>query len=156
MGEGFSQARMAGGGGLFPARRRAGARGGLKAALAFAVVVAAGPAAALMPPYVYENARRDAVSVIVLRVQTVTTPAGGYGACRVKGVVRKVERGAAFRPGTAVALEVPCLRAGAQPPLGGTIYQPVDTLVKAKYGRAWLDAEGHVVVSQYEQLKQLP
>lgn len=154
MDEGFSQARMAGGGGLFPAR--ASVRRSLAAALAFAVVLAAGPAAALMPPYVYENARRDAASVIVLKVKTVTTPAGGYGACRVKGVVRKVERGTALRPGMAVEFDVPCLKAGAQPPLGGTIYQPVDTLVKSRYGRAWLDAEGHVVVSQYEQLQQLP
>ncbi|MDQ0506409.1 hypothetical protein [Xanthobacter agilis] len=124
--------------------------------MAVLATLAAGPAFALMPPYVYENARRDAASIIVLRVKTVTTPAGGYGVCLVKGVVRRVERGSTFKPGMAVALDVPCMKAGAQPPPGGTIYQQVDKLVVSKYGRAWLDAEGHVVVSQYEQLTQLP
>ncbi|MFG1404084.1 hypothetical protein [Xanthobacter sediminis] len=108
-----------------------------------------------MPPYVYENARRDAASVVVLRVRTVTTPAGGYGACRVSGVVRKVERGT-LRPGQALMFDVPCAKPGAQPPLGGTMYQPVAALVRAPYGRAWLDAGGHVVLSQYERLQQLP
>lgn len=119
------------------------------------LALGAGPAAALMPPYVYENARRDAASVVVLRVRKVTTPAGGYGACRVSGVVRKVERGP-LRPGMVLRLDVPCVKPGAQPPLGGTIYQPVAALVRAPYGRAWLDAGGLVVLSQYEQLRQLP
>lgn len=120
------------------------------------MVCVASPAWALMPPYVYENARRDAASVVVVRVITVTTPAGGYGVCQVNGVVRRVERGAAYKPGMALMLDVPCVKAGAQPPLGGTIYQPVETLAKSRYGRAWLNTQGQIVVSQYQQVTALP
>lgn len=116
----------------------------------------AGPAAALMPPYVYENARRDAASVIVLEVQAVTPPAEGYGACRVEGVVRQVERGTALQPGGRVTLDVPCVQPGAQPPIGGTIYQSVPTLAASRFGRAWLNGAGEVVLSQYQVLTQLP
>ncbi|MFG1479850.1 hypothetical protein V5F53_14510 [Xanthobacter sp. V4C-4] len=119
-------------------------------------LLASGPAAALMPPYVYENARRDAASVIVIEVRTVMPPSTPFGACRVEGRVAKVERGAAFKPGGAVALAVPCVQPGAQPPLGGTIYQPVPSLSASRYGRAWLDAAGQIVQSQYQQLERLP
>ncbi len=114
------------------------------------------PAAALMPPYVYENARRDAASVIVLEVQAVTPPAEGYGACRVTGVVRQVERGTALQPGGRVTLDVPCVQPGAQPPIGGTIYQSVPTLAASRFGRAWLNGAGEVVLSLYQVLTQLP
>lgn len=125
-------------------------------AVAAAGALAAGPAAALMPPYVYENARRDAASVIVLEVKAVTPPGGGYGNCGVDGVVRAVERGTAFKPGDAVRIGVPCVEPGAQPPLGGTMYQAVGTLSASKYGRAWLGPDGQVVFSQYQQLQELP
>lgn len=114
------------------------------------------PAAALMPPYVYENARRDAASVIVLEVQAVTPPAEGYGACRVAGVVRQVERGTSLQPGARVELGVPCVQPGVQPPIGGTIYQSVPTLAASRFGRAWLDGAGEVVLSQYQVLARLP
>jgi hypothetical protein len=105
-----------------------------------------------MPPYVYEAARRDAASVIVIAVQKVTPPRESFGACTVAGTVARVERGTAYKPGQAVSITVPCAGPGASPPLGGTIWQPVDTLAKSRFGRAYLDAAGQVVLSQYEQL----
>lgn len=152
-------AQVGTGAGVARMRRTGRARGaGLAVALGvpFGLAFAAGPAAALMPPYVYENARRDAASIIVLELDKVTPPGAGYGECRVEGVVRVVERGTTFRLGDAARIDVPCVKPGAQPPLGGTIYQPVEALSASKYGRAWLDAEGRVVLSQYEQLKALP
>lgn len=134
-----------------PGARRLPLRG---AGLLVAALLAAwsGPAAALMPPYVYEAARRDAASVIVIAVQKVTPPRESFGACTVAGTVARVERGAAYKPGQAVSITVPCAGPGASPPLGGTIWQPVDTLAKSRFGRAYLDAAGQVVLSQYEQL----
>ncbi|MFG1343573.1 hypothetical protein V5F59_01655 [Xanthobacter autotrophicus DSM 431] len=116
----------------------------------------AGPALALMPPYVYETARREAKSIIVIEVSKVDTPRREFGTCTVAGTVKVVERGEAFRPGQTVQLAVPCERQGASPPLGGTIYQQMEKLAQSRFGRAWLDAEGKVVVSQYEQLAALP
>ncbi|MFG1373711.1 hypothetical protein V5F32_16170 [Xanthobacter oligotrophicus] len=143
--------------------RGAGGAGGRRGAwrragLLVAVLVAgwSGPAAALMPPYVYEAARRDAASVIVITVQKVTPPQESFGACTVTGAVVRVERGNAHKPGQAVTIAVPCARPGASPPIGGTIWQPLDTLAKSHFGRAYLDAAGQVVLSQYEQLAAAP
>ncbi|MDI4663850.1 hypothetical protein K9U40_05845 [Xanthobacter autotrophicus] len=129
-----------------------------RAGLLVAALVAgwSGPAAALMPPYVYEGARRDAASVIVIAVQKVKPPQESFGACMVTGTVARVERGTAYRPGQAVTIAVPCARPGAAPPIGGTIWQPVDRLEKSRFGRAFLDAAGQVVLSQYEPLAAAP
>lgn len=140
-----------------------GGRGRAQASLRRAGLVVAAlvagwstPAAALMPPYVYEAARRDAASVIVIAVQKVMSPQESFGACTVTGTVARVERGTAYKQGQAVKIAVPCARPGASPPLGGTIWQPVERLEKSRFGRAYLDAAGQVVLSQYEQLAAAP
>lgn len=115
-----------------------------------------GPAAALMPPYVYEEARRDAASVIVIEVHGVKPPQESFGACTVAGTVTRVERGTTYNKGQSVTIAVPCARPGARPPIGGTIWQPVESLEKSRFGRAYLDAAGQVVLSQYEQLATAP
>lgn len=115
-----------------------------------------GPALALMPPYVYEAARRDAKSVVVIAVDAVKTPRIEFGTCTVGGTVRAVERGDTYKVGQSVEIAVPCATKDASPPLGGTIYQQMETLQKSKFGRAYLDADGKVVLSQYEQLPALP
>lgn len=138
--------------------------GGFSAATGFvraviaAVMVAglAAPAQALLAPQYYEQARREAASVIVIAVSAVTPPSEGYGACQVKGQVQAVERGAAYAVGQDVTLAVPCRKAGAQPPLGGTIYQDVDALSATPFARAYLDAQGALALSQYEMLKPWP
>ena len=125
-------------------------------ALAAAVLLGSVPAWALLAPQYYEQARREAMSVLLLAVEKTVPPASGFGACQVTGTVRAVERGTAYAPGQAITLEVPCVAPGAQPPLGGTIYQPIARLTAAPYGRAYLDAGGAVVLSQYEPLDTLP
>ncbi|QRG07366.1 hypothetical protein EZH22_02835 [Xanthobacter dioxanivorans] len=133
--------------------------GGRIARLAMAPVLLGAlalPAHALMPPYVYENARADAKSVIVIAVEKVDAPRREFGTCTVSGTVKVVERGTAFTAGQKVEIAVSCARKDASPPLGGTIYQQQETLVKSKFGRAWLDADGKVVLSQYEQLAAVP
>lgn len=126
-------------------------------ALAVAALLAGAlPAFALMPPYVYESARNEAKSVIVLAVDGVAVTPRMFGTCTVSGTVKVVERGTAFGLGQKVELAVPCAKPDASPPLGGTIYQEVARLKAAKFGRAYLDAEGKVSVSQYYPLDALP
>ncbi|MFG1399352.1 hypothetical protein [Roseixanthobacter pseudopolyaromaticivorans] len=132
---------------------------GLCAALAIAAAVLLGlalPAQALLAPHYYEQARKEAASVIVIAVRAVTPPSSAYGACQVHGRVQAVERGAAYAVGQDVSLAVPCRTAGAQPPLGGMIYQDVDALRATPFGRAYLDAQGALALSQYEPLKTWP
>lgn len=140
-------------------RRQAGFRARRRHALAFApalLLATLAPARALMPPYVYESARNEAKSVIVIEVSGVAVTPRQFGNCTVSGTVRAVERGTAFTTGQKVEIAVPCARPGADPPLGGTIYQSVVKLQTAKFGRAYLDAEGKVVLSQYYPLDALP
>ena len=125
------------------------------------LVIAAGAlwsqgASALMPPYVYESARDNAASVILLTVEKVTPPRRSFGSCTVDGTVARVERGTTYQVGQKVSIGVPCARPDASPPIGGTIYQDIGTLTASKFGRAYLDAEGKVTLSQYEQLSALP
>ncbi|HQS09652.1 MAG: hypothetical protein B7Y12_11150 [Rhizobiales bacterium 24-66-13] len=128
---------------------RTGIAAAMVAGLAF-------PAQALLAPHYYEQARREAASVIVIAVRAVTSPSEGFGTCRVTGQVKAVERGAAHAVGQDITLAVPCRKAGAQPPLGGTIYQDVDALRATPFGRAYLDAQGALALSQYEMLKTWP
>lgn len=134
---------------------------GMRARLAAAVLCLALPALApdahaLLAPQYYEQARREAASVIVLEVNAVTLPEEAYGLCQVTGTVRRVERGSAFEVGQAARIGVPCATPDARPPLGGTIYQETARLKAAPYGRAYLDAAGGLALSQYEMLDALP
>lgn len=111
---------------------------------------------ALLAPQYYEQARREAPNVVVISIKAVTPPTGGYGDCTVAGEVRRVERGSLFRDVQAVTIGVPCVTPGAQPPLGGTIYQGFGTLSQAPFGRAYLDDKGVLMLSQFEPLAALP
>ncbi|BAF86231.1 hypothetical protein AZC_0233 [Azorhizobium caulinodans ORS 571] len=128
------------------------------AGMVSAVVVAGlvTPAQALLPPKYYDQARRQAANIIVLEVAAVAEPAEPFGTCAVSGHVRKVERGKLYAPGAAVTVGVPCRKPGAQPPLGGTIYADVGALRAATYGRAYLDARGNLLLSQYQMLATAP
>ncbi len=133
----------------------------MRAAVAAAVLCLALPALApdahaLLAPQYYEQARREAASVIVLEVNAVTPPEAAFGLCQVAGIVRAVERGSAFAVGQAATVGVPCATPEARPPLGGTIYQETARLKAAPYGRAYLDAAGGLALSQYEMLDALP
>lgn len=128
-----------------------------RAAFAAAVLlVGAPPAFALMSPQVYATARDGAKSVIVLAVEGVTLTPRAFGTCAVTGTVKVVERGEAYTVGQKVTLDVPCAKPDALPPIGGTIYQETDKLQASKFGRAYLDAEGKLVLSQYYRLEALP
>lgn len=116
----------------------------------------AAPAWALMSPQVYASAREGAKSVIIVAVEGVTLTPRAFGTCAVAGTVKVVERGEAYTVGQKVTLDVPCAKPNALPPLGGTIYQETEKLQAAKFGRAYLDADGKLVLSQYERLEAAP
>ena len=112
------------------------------------------PALAMMPPYVYAEARDNAVSVLVFEVNQVLPPPGNMGNCVVEGTVLTVERGTAYSAGDAIKLSVNCLGEYTEDvPVGGTIWQDTEELAESKFGRAYLDGAGGVVLDQYEQLE---
>ena len=121
--------------------------------LAAALLLIATPANAAMAPEVYEAARNDATDVIVVAIAGVTAPEGSdWGECTVIGTVLRVERGARYKPGDPVALAVDCAERDAQYPDGGALYQEMQSLLASTYGRAFLDAEGWITLSQYDQM----
>ena len=76
-----------------------------------AMATMAAPAMAReLPPWVYEQAREGAGTVVVLRVTSVTAlpPGQPRGACTLQGDVEAVERGA-VAIGQEVTLAVPCI-----------------------------------------------
>ncbi len=123
---------------------------GLSVVLCGALIL---PASAMMPPYVYEDARTNAADIVVIEVQSVTTPIT-FGECEVRGVVHGVERGTRYEVGNPITLAVDCLTDwGSEGPItGGTIWQDSEEMKSSAYGRAFLDETGAVSYSQYEQL----
>lgn len=85
-------------------------------ALAASLAVAPGPAAAELPPQVYQQARDSAGSVVVLRVQRVRRlpPGETQGTCALTGVITDVERGSA-REGQTVVVAIPCISPAWEP-----------------------------------------
>lgn len=124
------------------------------ALLGLALTVA--PAGALMAPEYYERARKNAADVIVLKVTGVTAPEASFGNCTVQGTVAKVERGSHYAPGSAMSVEVPCRKPGAQVPLGPVLYNAVTVLESYPFARAYLQEDGRLSLYQYHPLKTLP
>jgi hypothetical protein len=113
--------------------------------------------AALEPRY-YEEARQNADSVVVVRVERV---AGlpfwrGYGDCRVTGRIEAVERGSRYAIGERIVIATPCHRAGAEMPTGGVQYKEHGELRRSRWGRAWLEADGSLALYQYDILAAAP
>lgn len=119
---------------------------------ALVLALFAGAAQAALHPKYYEEGRRSAPNVIVLKVSRVEPPKGPLGDCQVHGEVEAVERGKRYEVGQAITVGVPCVRPGAETPSSGVLYQDSRTVSAAKRGRAFLDAAGRVVMSQYELL----
>lgn len=111
---------------------------------------------ALLPPYIYEGARANAVNVLILAVEKVALPRYPYGSCTVEASVAKVERGSTYAVGQKVSFAVPCAKENSLPPIGGTIYQAAERLRDSKFGRIFLNADGKVTLSQYEILEAMP
>jgi hypothetical protein len=132
-------------------------RGGTIAVAMGAMLISTGAMALLAPEY-YQKARETAPDVVVVKVAQVGVPpeAAGFGNCPVAGTVAKVERGTRYSAGAAITIDVPCRKPGAQPMPGPALWTDFDALRTAPYGRAFLEANGKLALSQYEMLATLP
>ena len=97
-------------------------------------------AAAELPPYVYEQARERAQSVLVIAVSHVERLPRGVlqGGCVITGVVEAVERGAAHTVGQTVSVSVPCIDDDWEPRAGPFPGYDENRLERVKSARIWL------------------
>lgn len=103
----------------------------------------------MLAPHLYEQARRDAPNVIVLELLRVETL--GPLQCAVHGRVLRVERGRKYKRNDEVRILAPCIgREPANPPAGGAVYQDATRLRASRFGRAYLNDQGELLLSQYQ------
>ncbi len=124
---------------------------------ALAVSTVATPALAELPPHVYERARAEATSVVVVRVTSVGGIPNGadQGPCALEGAVTDVERGDAHAVGDTLRIDVPCVssdwtpRPGPFPGYDETVLPYVDSV------RLWLK-DGRLVLRGLEEAPPAP
>jgi hypothetical protein len=110
-------------------------------------------AEAVMPPYVYQQAREQATYHVQLAVTRVTPPAKTPGECSVAGEVVRIfrDKSGELRPGTPLAFTVSCKRRGDATVVGGTLWTDRDALLRAKYLEAFLNrVEGRYEVALWQ------
>lgn len=119
-----------------------------------AAVALATPAAAVLAPQYYQQARDQAVHVVTFEVTGVawTEESRGYGQCLVSGKVLSVERGPHYRVGGDIRVKVPCMGPDAEPMAGGVLWQTPAELKASRRGKAWMTAPGELALYQYEIL----
>lgn len=109
-----------------------------------------GPAAAVLAPEYYEEARRSAVHHVQIQIDRVGSPSGGMGACDVRGKVVRVFRGD-LALGARLRFDVSCYDYGTIP-AGPTLWTDYDALSDAKYLEAFMsgDASPRIALDQVE------
>jgi len=113
---------------------------------------------AVMPPWVYEQARETAMQHLQVRVLRVGGPPETPGECRVTGEVVGIfrDRSAVLTLGAALDFTVSCSKRGDKVPLGGTLWTDYDELAAAEYLEVFLnnDERGyHVALWQSRIIK---
>jgi hypothetical protein len=103
---------------------------------AFALLAFAAPAAAMLAPEFYIEARRTAPAHVQIAVDDVETPSGGMGTCVIKGTIAKSFRGA-LKEGDALTFGVACYAWGEMPD-GPTLWTDEDALEEAKTLEAFM------------------
>ncbi|PSJ39033.1 hypothetical protein [Allosphingosinicella deserti] len=126
----------------------------IRTRLALALLALAAPAAAELPPQVYERARDAAASVVVVDVAAVDRPRGAFAtaSCTLRGRISAVERGSRYRPGQQIAIPLPCIGTDYQAMPGPFPGYPADALGNARRGRVFLDADGALVLRGFDPL----
>ena len=121
----------------------------MPAVFAALALVAAPPE---LPPWVYEQARREAVSVVVIETDQVEGLHGrDSGVCRIEGRIVAVERGP-HAVGERLTLDVSCIGPDWRPRPGPFPGYPEAMLTDTASGRAWLDADDRLVRRGYDPL----
>lgn len=81
------------------------------ALLTIALMATAAPALAELPPHVYQRARADADTVMIIEVREVVGLADGQasGTCVVRGMAAEIQRSDRYRVGDHVSIATPCI-----------------------------------------------
>ncbi len=118
-------------------------------AAAFAAALT-GPAAAVLAPEYYEEARRSAPNHVQIEIDDVSSPSGGMGPCHVEGKIVRVFKGD-LAPGAKLTFDVSCYDYGTIP-AGPTLWTDYDALNDAKYLEAFMsgDARPKIALDQVE------
>lgn len=124
---------------------------------ALAVSTVAGPALAELPPYVYEQARAGATSVVVVRVVSVGAIPNGadQGPCAFEGVVTGVERGDTPAVGDTLRIDVPCVGPNWEPRPGPFPGYAEIALPYVREAKLWLK-DGELVLRGLEEVAPTP
>lgn len=100
---------------------------------------------AVMPPWVYEEARDKAMFHVQVKILKVTAPAQTPGECAVEGEVVQIFRDTpgTLKQGTVLTFTVSCSKPGDPVIVGGTLWTNLDSLMQAKYLEAFLNGSEH-------------
>lgn len=132
---------------------RLGPRFGQGAVIAMGLLIGFS-AHAVLPPELYRDARREADHHVQVAVSDVAVPSKTPGSCTVTGTVVTIFRsaGAVLAVGTKLRFDVACARTDDDVPVGGTLWQNVWHLERARFIEAYLmgDAPPDVWVARWQ------
>jgi hypothetical protein len=102
------------------------------------------PVWAVMPPWVYKDARDKAMFHVQVRVLQVTPPRPTPGTCEVVAEVVRIFRNRAggLNVGDRIGFGISCLRAGDPIVPGGTLWTDARRLGQARFLEVFLNREG--------------
>ena len=101
------------------------------------------PVQAVLPPSLYREARQIADHHVQVEVTKIDVPRMTPGECAITGKVVTVFRtaGGLLAPGAEVRFDVSCARRDDDIPVGGTLWQNVWHLERAKFYETYLMGE---------------
>ena len=123
-------------------RSRGGQLGGW--VLAFSMLSVPSLVFAVMPPWVYEKARNEALYHIQVRVLSVNGPAKTPGECAVTSEVVRIfrDKPGKLKQAVKVAFTISCQKPGDGPIVGGTLWTDYESLLNAQYLEVFLNGNG--------------
>jgi hypothetical protein len=112
--------------------------------LAVALVALVAAAEAVLPPWIYKEARDKAMFHVQVRVLRVTPPRPTPGTCEVAGTVVRIfrDRAGGVHVGDRIDFGVSCVRAGDPTAPGATLWTDVTRLRRARFLEVFLNREG--------------
>ncbi|HKA55716.1 MAG TPA: hypothetical protein VKJ47_18845 [Candidatus Binatia bacterium] len=117
-------------------------------------------AAAVMPPWVYQEARDKAMFHVQVKVLKVAGPAQTPGPCAVTGEVVRIFRDqpGTLKPGAVLDFAVDCSKPGDPVVMGGTLWTNYESLLKARYLEVFLNSteRGYEVASWQSRIIEAP
>ena len=116
--------------------------------------------AAMMPPWVYQEARDKAMFHLQAKIIWVQEPAHTPGECSVTGKVMRIfrDKPGTLQQGARLDFTVSCTKPGDPMIVGGTIWTDYNKLVKARYLEVFLNRtdQGYEVALWQSQIIEEP